>query len=141
MTETHENFDRDDVKASSSDRSFGFVFATVFAIVALWPWLSGGGPRLWALVLAGLFVAVAVVRPRLLQPLNRLWFKVGLILHRVATPVIMGVIFVLGVLPTALIMRMRRKDPLGIDPCRRDETTWVVRSAPGPAPDTMKHLF
>jgi hypothetical protein len=51
----------------------------------------------------------------------------------------MGVIFVLGVVPTALVMRMRRRDPLRLDP--RGESTWVVRNPPGPAPDTMKHLF
>ena len=141
MTGTHENFDRDEVKASSSDRSFGLVFAAFLAIVALWPLLSGSAPRLWALVLAGLFLAAAAVRPHLLQPLNRLWFKVGLVLHHVVTPVVMGVIFVLGVLPTALIMRMRRKDPLGIDPRRRGASTWVVRTPPGPAPDTMRRLF
>jgi hypothetical protein len=138
--DTHESFDRGEVKASS-DRSFGLVFAAVFAIVAFWPLMSGGGARLWALVLAAFFLATAVVRPRLLRPLSRAWFKIGLILHHVMTPIVMGVIFVLGVLPTAVVMRMRRKDPLRIDPRRRGETNWVVRTPPGPSPDTMKHLF
>ena len=138
--DTHESFDRGEVKASS-DRSFGLVFAAVFAIVAFWPLLSGGGARLWALALAAFFVATAVVRPRLLRPLSRAWFKIGLILHHVMTPIVMGVIFVLGVLPTAVVMRTRRKDPLRIDPRRRGETNWVVRTPPGPSPDTMKHLF
>ena len=138
--DTHESFDRGEVKASS-DRSFGLVFAAVFAIVAFWPWMSGGGARLWALALAAFFVATAVVRPRLLRPLSRAWFKIGLILHHVMTPIVMGVIFVLGVVPTAVVMRMRRKDLLRIDPRRRGETNWVVRTPPGPSPDTMKHLF
>ena len=138
--DTHESFDRGEVKASS-DRSFGLVFAAVFAIVAFWPLMSGGGARLWALALAAFFVATAVARPRLLRPLSRAWFKIGLILHHVVTPIVMGVIFVLGVLPTAVVMRMRRKDPLRIDPRRRGETNWIVRVPPGPPPDTMKHLF
>ena len=138
--DTHESFDRGEVKASS-DRSFGLVFAAVFAIVAFWPLMSGGGARLWALALAAFFVATAVVRPRLLRPLSRAWFKIGLILHHVMTPIVMGVIFVLGVVPTAVVMRMRRKDLLRIDPRRRGETNWVVRTPPGPSPDTMKHLF
>jgi saxitoxin biosynthesis operon SxtJ-like protein len=137
---THESFDRGEVKASS-DRSFGLVFAAVFAIVAFWPLMSRGGVRLWALALAAFFVATAVVRPRLLRPLSRAWFKIGLILHHVMTPIVMGIIFVLGVLPTAVVMRMRRKDPLRIDPRRRGETNWVIRTPPGPSPDTMKHLF
>lgn len=77
--------------------------------------MTGGGARLWALALAAFFVATAVVRPRLLRPLGRAWFRIGLILHHAMTPIVMGVIFVLGVLPTAVVMRMRRKDPLRID--------------------------
>jgi predicted membrane metal-binding protein len=137
---THESFDRGEIKASS-DRSFGLVFAAVFAIVAFWPLMSGSDARLWALALAALFLATAVVWPRLLRPLSQVWFKIGLILHHVVTPIVMGVIFVLGVLPTAVVMRMRRDDPLRIDPRRRGETNWVVRAPPGPSPDTMKHLF
>src|SRR2546429_9888556 len=140
MTGTHENFDRGEVKATS-DRSFGFVFAAVFAIVAFWPLMSGSGPRLWALALATLFFLTAVIRPGLLQPFNRLWFKVGLVLHHVVTPIVMGVIFVLGVLPTALIMRTRRWDPLRLDSRRRGKTNSVVPTRPGPSPDTMKRLF
>jgi hypothetical protein len=141
MSGAHENFERDEIKSTSSDRSFGFVFAAVFAIVAFWPLLSGRGPRPWALAIAVAFAAVAVIRPGLLRPLNRLWFRVGLLLHHVVTPVVMGVIFVLGVVPTALLMRMRQRDPLRLDPRRRGESTWVVRTPPGPAPETMKHLF
>jgi hypothetical protein len=137
---THERFERDEVK-SSSDRAFGCVFAALFAIIAFWPLMSGGGPRLWALALAAILLATAVFRPGLLRPLNRVWFKIGVLLHHVVTPIVMGVIFVLGVLTTALVMRMRRKDPLRIDPRRRGETNWVVRTPPGPAPDSMKHLF
>jgi hypothetical protein len=51
------------------------------------------------------------------------------------------VIFVLGVLPTALVMRTRRSDPLRLDPRRRGESNWVVRTPPGPSPSTMRHLF
>jgi hypothetical protein len=141
MTATHENLDRGEIKHASSDRSFGFVFAVVFAIVAFWPLMTGSGSRLWALALAALLLVIAVARPRLLRPLNRLWFKVGIVLHHVVTPIVMGVIFVLGVLPTALFKRTRRGDPLRLDPSRRGKSNWVVRTPPGPSPDTMRHLF
>jgi predicted membrane metal-binding protein len=137
---THESFDRDEVK-TSSDRSFGFVFAAVFAIIAAWPLVFGGGLRLWALVLAVAFLAAALAYPRLLHPLNRLWFRIGMLLHHVVTPIVMGLIFCFGVVPTALIIRMRRRDPLRIDGHRRGETNWVVRVPPGPSPDSMKRLF
>jgi len=141
MTAAHENYQREAIKNASSDRSFGFVFSAVFAIVAFWPLMTGSGPRLWALALAALFLVIAVARPHLLAPLNRLWFKVGVVLHHVVTPIVMGVIFVLGVLPTALIRRTGRGDPLRLDPRRRGKSNWVVRTPPGPSPDTMKHLF
>jgi saxitoxin biosynthesis operon SxtJ-like protein len=117
------------------------VFAAVFAIIAAWPLLSWRGPRLWALGLALAFLLAALAFPRVLHPLNRLWFRIGMLLHHVVTPLVMGLIFCFGVVPTALVMRMRRKDPLRIDGHRRGETTWVVRSPPGPAPDSMKRLF
>jgi hypothetical protein len=139
-TDTHERFERDEVKGSS-DRSFGFVFAAVFALVATWPLVSGGGLRLWALAIAIVLLAIAVAWPRVLHPLNWAWFKIGMLLHHVVTPVVMALIFVFGVLPTALIMRMRGKDPLRIDALRRGETNWVVRVPPGPPPDSMKRLF
>ena len=100
------------------------------------------GPGGWqAPAVIALFLVIAVARPHLLAPLNRLWFKVGVVLHHVVTPIVMGVIFVLGVLPTALIRRARRGDPLRLDPRRRGESNWVVRAPPGPSPDTMRHLF
>ena len=136
----HESFDRDEVKASS-DRSFGFVFAAVFAIVAAWPVVFGGDLRLWALALAVAFLAAALAYPRILHPLNWLWFRIGVLLHHVVTPVVMGLIFVFGVLPTALIMRTRRRDSLRIDAHKRGDTNWVVRTPPGPSPDSMKRLF
>jgi hypothetical protein len=141
MTGTHENYRREAIKNASSDRAFGLVFSAVLAIVAFWPLMTGSGPRAWALALAALLLVTAAARPRLLAPLNRLWFKLGVVLHHVVTPIVMGVIFVLGVLPTALIKRTRRGDPLRLDPCRRGKSNWIVRAPPGPSPDTMRHLF
>jgi Saxitoxin biosynthesis operon protein SxtJ len=140
-TGMHERLERDEVKASS-DRSFGFVFAAVFAIVAAWPMVFGsGGLRLWALVLAVAFLAAALAYPRILHPLNWLWFRIGMLLHHVVTPIVMGLIYCFGVVPTALIIRMRRRDPLRIERHRRGETNWIVRVPPGPSPDSMKRLF
>jgi high-affinity nickel permease len=138
--DSHESFEREGVKASS-DRSFGFVFAAFFAILAAWPMVFGGGLRLWALALAAIFLAAAFAYPRVLHPLNWLWFRIGVLLHHVVTPVVMGLIFCFGVVPTGLIMRLRGWDPLRIDARRRGETNWVERVPPGPAPDTMKRLF
>ena len=124
-----------------SDRSFGLVFAAVFAIVALLPLKDGGEPRLWAGAVAAAFLLVAFVYPRALKPLNKLWFLIGMALHHVVTPLVMGLLFFCTVTPIALIMRALGKDPLRL---ARDDTAasyWIVRIPPGPAPETMRRQF
>ena len=124
-----------------SDRSFGLVFAAVFAVVCLLPLKSGGEIRLWAAGVAGAFLVVALVMPRLLKPLNRVWFLIGMALHHVVSPLIMGLLFFVGITPMALIMRAAGKDLLS---CRRDparQSYWVVRQPPGPDAESMRRQF
>lgn len=119
-----------------SDRSFGLVFAGVFAAVGLLPLLHDHAPRPWALGIGTAFLLVALVRPALLAPLNRLWFRFGLALGAVMTPVMMGLVFVMAVIPTALLLKLLRKDPLQrrLDPAAA--TYWERREAqPGPMKD------
>ncbi|MDO8607337.1 MAG: SxtJ family membrane protein [Phaeospirillum sp.] len=124
-----------------TDRSFGLVFAVVFAIVCLLPLWSGAEPRLWAGVVAGAFLVASFVAPKLLKPLNRLWFLVGMALHHVVTPVVMGLLFFLTVTPIGLIRRAMGKDSMCL---RRDDAAasyWVVRQPPGPASGSMRRQF
>ncbi|RAU23532.1 hypothetical protein CU669_00030 [Paramagnetospirillum kuznetsovii] len=124
-----------------SDRSFGLVFAAVFAIVCLLPLKSGEEPRLWAGLVAAAFLVVSFAAPKLLKPLNKLWFLVGMALHHVVTPVVMGLLFFVTVTPIALIMRLMGKDPLRL---KRDDAAasyWILRDPPGPAPETMRRQF
>lgn len=88
-----------------SERSFGLVFAALFAVIALWPLKSGGDIRLWALGAAAAFAVLALAVPRALKPLNIVWFKFGMLLHHVVTPVVMGLLFFLTVTPVGLLMR------------------------------------
>jgi predicted membrane metal-binding protein len=108
----HEELRRDEAPKSSSDRSFGLVFAAVFAIVAAWPLMDGRGPRLWALAAAAGFAALSFAAPRALAPLNRLWTRFGLLLARITNPLVMGLIFFAVVTPMGLAMRALGKDPL-----------------------------
>src|SRR5689334_6506356 len=94
----------------SSDRSFGFVFAGVFALIGCLPLLHFAQPRWWALGLAVAFALIAFVGPQILHPLNQAWLALGRLLHRVVSPIIMGVIFFVCVTPIAWIMRLRGKD-------------------------------
>ncbi len=90
---THERLSAAQDIRGSSDRSFGIVMAIVFTIIGAWPLLSEGPPRWWALTAATLFYGVALLRPALLAPLNRLWFRFGLLLNKIISPLIMGLLF------------------------------------------------
>jgi predicted membrane metal-binding protein len=125
----------------SSDRSFGFVFAGVFALIGCWPLLHFQPPRWWALGIAFAFALAALVRPQILHPLNRAWLMLGLLLHKVVSPLVMGLIFFLCVTPTAWIMRLRGKDVLSLS--RRPDLSsyWIAREPQPPDAETMKRQF
>ena len=99
---THERLADDSAVKGSSDRSFGIVFAVVFALIGLWPFLFGGLVRWWSLAIALGFAAVTVARPGLLAPLNRLWFKFGLLLNSIVSPIVMGVVFLVCLRPVGV---------------------------------------
>jgi len=139
--ESHESFRTDTDVQVGSERSFGIVFAVVFAIIGTAPLWSGGPPRMWSLAVAALFLFAAFVTPKLLRPLNLLWFRFGLLLHTVVNPLIMGLLFFLTVTPIALVMRWMGKDPLhrGFDATAK--SYWVERNSDELAPDTMRRQF
>jgi predicted membrane metal-binding protein len=127
--------------AESSDRSFGLVFAAVFTIVACWPLLRGELPRWWAFAVAAAFAVVALVRPQLLQPINRLWLAFGRLLHKIVSPLVMGVVFFAAVTPTAWIMRLRGKDLLSLRRRPDLKSYWIRRQPARPDSETMKNQF
>lgn len=137
----HENLAREHRVRQSSDRAFGVVFTTVFVVIGLWPLIGIQEPRWWAIAIAGAFGTLALIRPHWLAPLNRGWTKVGLLLHKVVNPVVMGAIFYLAVVPTGLALRWLGKDPLRLKWDDQTDSYWITRDPPGPAPDTMKNQF
>lgn len=141
MTVTEQSERHEEVQGSS-DRAFGFVFAVVFITIALWPVVTAGGkPRGWAMGLGVLFMAAGLLYPEILAPLNRLWTRFGLLLHRIVSPLVMGILFFLVVTPIALLMRVFGQRPLSLGFDRRRASYWIVREPPGPPPDTMKQQF
>jgi hypothetical protein len=138
---THEDFARTEGVRGSSDRSFGLVFTGFFLLVGLWPLVRRGPVKGWALALAAVFLVVSLVCPAALGPLNRLWLRFGLLLQRVVSPVVLGVLFFFTVTPIGLLMRLSGKNPLHLGFDREATTYWIDRHPPGPAPDTMRHQF
>jgi predicted membrane metal-binding protein len=138
---THERIVVDEVVTGSSNRSFGFTFAIVFAIVALWPLIRGRPVRGWALVVAAAFLLAALALPRVLAPLSQLWLRFGLLLHACISPIIMGFVFYSTVTPIGVVRRLLGQDPLRLRFDRDAVTYWIERQPPGPAPDTMPRQF
>ena len=124
-----------------SERTFGLVFAGLFVIIGGRPLLHHATPYWWALVLAVAFAIAAFGAPATLRPLNWLWHRFGLLLHRIVSPLVMGAIFFLAVTPVALIMRLFGKDTLSLRLRRDLKTYWIARETPGSAPDSMKQQF
>lgn len=137
----HEDLSRQEHVEGSSNRSFGLVFAAVFAIIALWPLLDRAAPRAWALGVSAAFVVAAWLVPGVLAWPNRQWMKLGLLLGRIVSPVALGILFYGVFAPMGLVMRLAGKDPLRT---RRDggaPSYWIERRPPGPPPDSMTNQF
>ena len=96
----------------SSNRSFGFLFFVVFLAVSLWPLKSQGDLRLWAFILSLIFLVLGVLNSKFLNPLNKLWYKFGIFLGSIISPIVMGIVFFIVVTPIGLIMRFFGKDVL-----------------------------
>ena len=124
-----------------SDRNFGLVMAAAAAILGGLPLLRLAAPHWWLIVVAVAFAAFALVLPRALFPLNYLWFRLGLLLHRVISPVIIGAVFFLCVTPIGLIMRLLGKDVLSLRRRADVASYWIAREPPGPEPGTMTNQF
>jgi Saxitoxin biosynthesis operon protein SxtJ len=137
----HESFDRGENVVHTSDRSVGLVFAVFFAVVWAYPSIFGAGGPLWALIASAAFLLVALVAPALLGPLNRLWTRFGLVVHKIVSPIVLGIMFFLVVTPTGLIMRALGKDPLRLKRDPQSASYWIERVPPGPGPESLEHLF
>jgi hypothetical protein len=137
----HEDLQREQAIEGSSDRSFGLVFAAVFAIVAFWPLLSRAQPRWWSVGVAAAFACVALAAPRLLATPNRLWMRFGVWLGRVVAPVATGVLFFVVFTPIGALMRAMGKDPLRLRREPDAETYWLPRTPPGPPRGSLDRQF
>lgn len=121
-------FDHKIEVTSGSDRSFGFVFFAVFALVGLVPLFSDGSVRWWSLVVASAFLALSLAAPQLLRTPNRWWFKFGTLLGAIVAPVVLALVYVIAIIPTGIIVRLLGKDPLNRKIDKLAGSYWVERT-------------
>ena len=126
----------DEIKISSN-RSFGIVFFIVFLLIALYPLLKSNDLRIWSLIISFVFLTLGLINSKILTPLNRLWFKFGLLLGKFISPLIMGIIFFVVVTPIGIIMRLLKKDLLNLK-YNKKETYWIKKTGPK---SKMKNQF
>ncbi len=120
---------RDNNIKIGTNRSFGIVFSLVFLLIALYPLINNKDIRLWSLVISLIFLALGLIKSKILSPLNKIWFKFGIILGLVVSPVIMGIIFFLVVTPIGFIMRLLGKDILNLN-YQNDKSYWIQKNGP-----------
>ncbi len=126
----------DDVKISSN-RSFGIVFFIVFLLIALYPLTYSEDIRVWSVTISLIFLVLGLFNSKILTPLNKLWFKFGIFLGKIISPIIMGIIFFLVVTPIGLIMRFLGKDVLNLK-YNKNKSYWVEKKGPK---SKMKNQF
>ena len=114
------------IKNKTTNRSFGIVFFIVFLIISLWPLLNNDQIRYWALFVSILFLLLGIINSKVLTPLNKIWFKFGILLGKIVSPVVLAIIFFLVVTPTGLIMRMLGKDLLNLKK-NKNKTYWIKK--------------
>jgi len=126
----------DDVKISSN-RSFGLVFFIVFLLIAFYPLINQGEIRIWSALISLLFLILGIINSKILTPLNKVWFKFGIFLGKLISPLVMGIIFFLVVTPIAFLMRILKKDLLNLK-FNKNSSYWIEKTDPK---STMKNQF
>ena len=126
----------DDVKISSN-RSFGIVFFIVFLLIALYPLAYSGEIRIWSVIISAIFLFLGLLNSKILSPVNKLWFKFGIFLGKIISPLIMGIIFFLVVTPIGLMMRLLGKDLLNLK-YNKSQSYWIEKTGPK---SKMKNQF
>ena len=110
----------------SSNRSFGIVFFLIFLLIAIYPLTYNSEIRIWSLIISLSFLILGIMNSKILLPLNKIWFKFGILLGLIFSPVIMGFIFFLVVTPIGILMRVLRKDLLNLK-FSNLETYWIEK--------------
>ena len=121
----------------SSNKSFGIVFFLFFLIISIYPLLTEDEIRLWALIISIIFLLLGLANSIILNPLNKIWFKFGILLGSIVSPIIMAIVFFIFVTPTSIIMRLLGKDILNIKKNKK-KTYWIDKSG---AKSKMKNQF
>lgn len=124
-----------------SNRKFGGVIAGVLALLALYALWKSHPLRAAAFAVPGTLLGLAaLVLPNILTPLNRLWMAFGILLGKIVSPLVLGLIFMVLVTPVAVSTRLFGRDALRMK--KRTVTSyWIERYPAGPEPTSFQRQF
>ena len=108
-----------------SNRNFGIVFFIIFLAIALWPLLNQNEIRFWSLIISIIFLILGIINSKVLTPLNKIWFKFGILLGTIVSPIVLGFVYFMFVVPTGYIMRFLGKDILNLKKDSNIKTYWI----------------
>lgn len=124
-----------------SNRKFGLTFSGLFFFLGLAGWFVFGKFVLWPLLSGAILLIISIVLPQILGLPNKIWMKFGDLLHRLVSPIILGIMFFLLITPLGLLMKALGKRPIPLQFDRDIESYWIARTPPGPTPDSMRNQF
>ena len=104
---------------------FGILFFIFFLIIGLYPLISGGVIRIWSIVLSLIFSIITIIKPNLFTFLNKSWIQFGILLGRIISPIVMGLVFFIVVTPIGILVRILKKDVMGLK--RGASSYWIHR--------------
>jgi hypothetical protein len=120
-----------------SNKSFGIVFFIVFLIIAFWPFVSFTTVKIWSLIISIIFLVLGMMNSKILSPLNLIWFKFGILLGSIVSPIVMSIIFFVVITPIGIIMRMLGKDLLN-KKYNKKKSYWIIKDN---SKSSMKQQF
>lgn len=137
----HEQRKENGLVEGSSNRSFGLVFTLFFAIIAFLPYLHQAAIRYWALALSVIILNISILAPRYLTVANKAWQTLGLLLGKITTPIVMGLLFYFIMTPMAIVRGKKRRQALALDWDNTLASYWIRREPAGPDPKTLNQQF
>jgi hypothetical protein len=141
MANIHEDLTRQNKVRHGSPRSFGLVFCAAFTLLGAAPLRTGQPVRSWSLAVAAFFLVIALLRPSLLDQLNKAWLKLGELLARIVNPVVTAILFYLVFTPFGFLLRLFGVQLLARRYDRTASSYWLTRKARTDPGDPLSQQF
>ena len=105
--------------------TFGILFFIFFLIVGLYPLISNEPIRIWSIIVSLVFLIITIIKPNLFTFLNKLWIKFGILLGKIISPIVMGLVFFFVVTPIGIFVKILKKDVMSLK--RGQSSYWITR--------------